>query len=60
MKSPRPRKEKVKALTMNRIALMIEQRVSFFNGWYVSEDQVREACEEAAKAIIAAWNRRGR
>lgn len=32
---------------------LIQQEVSFFNGWHVSEESERKACTRAAEKIVA-------
>ena len=37
---------------VGRVADQIESEVSFFNGWSVSEEAQREACEKAARKAV--------
>lgn len=34
------------------IASLIEEEVSFFNGWSVTKETQREACEKAAERVL--------
>ncbi len=49
-----------KKLTVKKIARMIERHVSYFNGWSVSRESMRESCEKAAKSILRAISRRNK
>lgn len=43
---------KRRVVTVGQIARMIERRVSYFNGWSVSEKTMKEDCKDAATAIL--------
>jgi hypothetical protein len=43
---------KRKHASRKRITQIIEREVSFFNGWSVSEEYVRKACDKATTKIL--------
>jgi hypothetical protein len=43
---------KRKHAKLGHLTKLIEQEVSFFNGWHASERNVAKACEKAAKKIL--------
>lgn len=42
---------KSKQQTINHLSFLIQKEVGFFNGWRVSEEAEKEACQDAAKKI---------
>lgn len=46
----------MKKLTAKQIANMIEKRVSYFNGWSVPLETMKEDCLDAANAILKAMS----
>jgi len=43
---------KRKHASRKHLAKLIEREVSFFNGWSVSEQRMREACDKAVTNIL--------
>ena len=49
---------KSKREIMEQAAKMIEREVSFFRGWYVSDETMRAACRKAATKVRRYLKRR--
>lgn len=43
---------------LNHVTKLIMKEVSYFNGWSVSQEQMEEDCEAAAKAVRKYLRRR--
>ena len=42
----------MKKTLVEKVSYLIDKEVSWFNGWKVPEESVKESCEKAARAVI--------